>query len=449
MLIVLAVFSIIVVTFYTLFSGGTKYILESKKRLKAAAVANERMEMIRSLEFNQIGIVGSGYISGDIPSFSQTTVDNNTFFIFSSVVYVDDSYDGIEDGTPDDDRPNDYKRVTVKVAWENDFNTSRAVSFSSDFAPPGVEADIGGGTLMVKILNKDSENISQFNVHIENDDLNISEDLITDSNGGVSLPGIPADGNDYEISISKSDYFSINTLPAYPTSVFYPIYAHASVTEGNKNIYSITTDLLSDLTLSTKDPFGNIVQNIGYNLKGGIKKGDTVDDPPDNPTAPVFYYDENLNSGSNGEDEMNDISYGDYTFSFTDAVSDYEFIKISPYNALLNNKAKFSVEPGADIEETAIFADKNINSLLAEIVDSATSLPVKDASIRLYNLTLPTPYDATLSTDDFGLAYFPISLPELEAEEYNITIQSDGYANKNDLVNINDYTKKQIEINPN
>ncbi len=449
-LLVLFIFSLIVVTFYSLFSVGTKHILESKFRLGATAVANERVEIVRSLEYSQIGTT-DGYISGDIPSSDQVTVDGRNFYIFSSVVYIDDPYDGIEDGTPDDSTPTDYKRVTIKVAWENDINSARSVTFTSDFAPPGVEENMGGGTLVIKVMNNSSEGISGASVQVKNDDLGITENLTTDSNGGVSLPGIPADGNDYEISVSKSSYFSIDTLPPYPTSTFYPVYVHASVTENNKNIYSITTDEVSDVTLKTEDPFGSTVQNIDFNLKGGIKKGDTIDNPPDYPAAPIFYYEQDLDSGSSGENSLSDISYGSYILSpIAASESDYEFIKMVPYDTILNDKTRFIVDPGVNITEKAIFADKNINSALITVLDSSSSLPVKGASVRLYNLSLPTPYDATLTTDDFGMVYFPSTLPELSVNstDYSIEASASGYDDKSDSMTISDYTKKELNIDP-
>ncbi len=441
-LVVLFIFSLIATTFYSIFSSGTSLIIEAKNKLKATSLANEKMEIIRSLDYSQVGIVDSGYIDGDIPSFEEKNLSGKTFFIFSSVSYVDNPYDGSEGEDPDDDRPADFKRVAIKVAWENDINTKKAVFFASDFAPPGVEENISGGTLVIKVLNRDSEGIAGASVNVSNSALGINENFITNSNGGVSLPGIPADGKDYQISVSKTDYFSISTLPPYPDSTFNPVYEHASITDGEKNIYSIVTDRTSDLTLQTKDSFGNTVQGIAYNLTGGIIKSNSIDSPP----VPNYYYSENLNSGSGGENKIEDLGYGNYVFSFSDPSSNYEFIKVLPFDAPLNDKAKFNIEPGTSVEEKAIFADKNINSLLVTVLDSTNFLPIKNASVRLHNLSLSEPYDVTLMTDDFGLAFFPVSLPELISETYSMEAKASGYQDKNESVVINKYTKSELKM---
>ena len=441
---VLFIFSLITVTFYNAFSLGARYILESKYRLGATSVANERMEAIRSLDYDQVGTTSGGYISGDIPASEQISVEGRIFYVFYSVVYIDDSFDGTEGGSPDDTAPTDYKRVRIKVAWENDVNSDKAISFISDFAPPGVESSIGGGTLVIKILDKNSNGISSFDVNLKNTGKGINENYSTDSNGGISLPGIPADGNNYEISALESGYFPINTLPAYPTTSFHPSYVHASVTEGERNIYSITTDLVSNLNIVTETPLGESVSNVAYNLEGGIKKGDTLDDPP----LPVYYLDQDFNSGSDGKNEIADVGYGAYTLTVTDPGTDYDFIKMYPYDALLNDKTKFSVEPGTDVEEKVILANKNTNSLLITLTDNSTSLPVKGASIRLYNLSLPTPYDLTLTSDDFGLIYFPDTSQVLEAGTYDLEIKASGYQDKTDTAIVSGLLKKDISLDP-
>jgi len=57
-LVVLFVFSLITLTFYSVFTLGGAYIIESKNRLRAVSLANEKMEIIRNLEYDDIGVVG-------------------------------------------------------------------------------------------------------------------------------------------------------------------------------------------------------------------------------------------------------------------------------------------------------------------------------------------------------------------------------------------------------
>jgi hypothetical protein len=378
-LFILFIFSLIAASFYTLFAKGSKYIIESKRQLGATSVASERMEIVRSLDYGQIGIAGSGYINGDIPASDEVTVGNQTFHVFSSVVYIDDGTDGIEGEDPDDDRPADYKRVIIKVAWRNDENTNKSVVLTSDFAPPGVEGSTTGGSLIVKVVDKDSVGIEDFDVHIVNSDLSIDESFETDQNGGVSLPGMPVDGNDYEISISKSDYFSIDTFPAYPTQ-------------------------------------------------------------------PIYYFDEDLNSGVGGENSIGEVSYGDFTFAFSDTGGNFEFVKMSPANSTVNDARMFFVEPGETVSQEAIFSNKSLDSTLVTVLDSNDFSPIEGASVRLYNLSLPQPYDVTLQTDKFGLAFFPEAMPALAVGDYSIDIQAAGYTSKTDTVSVSGYIKKEITL---
>jgi prepilin-type N-terminal cleavage/methylation domain-containing protein len=56
-LVVLFVVSLITLTFYETWNLGTKHIANAKYRLGATALANQQMEIIRSLIFDDIGTV--------------------------------------------------------------------------------------------------------------------------------------------------------------------------------------------------------------------------------------------------------------------------------------------------------------------------------------------------------------------------------------------------------
>jgi hypothetical protein len=430
------IFAIVTTTFYSVFTLGMKYIIDAKVHLVADALVNERMEIMHNLSYANIG-TESGIPSGVIPEREVVTRSDRSFYIFTFVQYVDDPLDGTQGGSPDDATPNDYKRVRVKVAWEDDENSPNSVVLVSNFAPPKKETPTGGGTLSVNVLNKDGHGVAQANVHIVNSGKGVNINSMTDSTGNLTFPSAPADGQNYQISVTKNGYYSVQTYPPYPiTPDFDPVDEHAAVTAGLLNVFAIITDRAVNFNILTLDPFGNSLADIDYNLKGGRKKGDTVPIASD----PIYDFDDDYNSGSQGKNEFNDRSYGAYTF--TPSTSQYEFIKL---DNSASTPGSFEVQPGDDLEIKAIFADKNINSLIAIVKTATDSMPIEEASVRLKNDTLG--YDVTLTTDKFGKVYFPAALPELTAGDYDLTVSASGYQDDTQTINITDLIIKEISLN--
>ena len=301
-----AVFLVVIITlaFYSTFTGGMNYIIEAKNRLGAVALANEKMEIIRNLDYNNIGTKtpdGQGGYSYGIPAgdiLQQETVAANTktYYVFTFIQYVDDPTDGT---FPTDTIPNDYKRVSVKVAWVNDIATNEAVTLVSNFVPQGVETSAPGGILSVNVLDSQAKGIPQAEVHLYDSNTHVDVTALTDDSGNITWPGTPADGKNYSISVQKSGYYSIQTYPPYPTSTFKPVNENASVVINTLNTKVLITDQVSSVTIDSKDIFGNSIPNAVFSLSGGFKKGDT----PVTPSSPVYDYTQtNLTTGSQGED---------------------------------------------------------------------------------------------------------------------------------------------------
>jgi hypothetical protein len=437
-LVFLFIFALTAVTFYSVFALGTRYIIESKVRLVADALANERMEIVRNLDYDDIGLQ-SGIPAGNLPGTETVSRSGRSFYIFTNVRYVDDSYDRLEADSPPDPVATDYKQVRIKVAWENNINTNKAVVVVSDFAPPKKETPIGGGTLAINVLDKNGAGISQVTVHISNPGEGISFTDVTDETGTLSYPGAPADDQDYIIEISKGGYYSAHTYAPYPNPPynFDPVDEHAAVNEGRTNLTAIITDHDADFAISTEDPFGTAVFNVDFNLEGGRKLGDTVPGG-----IAVYDYNQDSDSGSGGSVNFEDMSYGPYKFIPDAGITDYELIKLD--NGASSNQ-DFEIEPADDISIKAIFADKFINSLLAKVQTSADSSAIEGATVRLKNDGLG--YDATVpATDKFGQAYFPLSLPELTAGTYELIVNATGYQEKTENVDINDLTRHTVSL---
>ena len=73
-MVFLFIFSVTVVTFYRTFASGTKAISNVKSRIVATALANEKMEIVRNLDYEAVGTDG-GAPAGSIPQ--EETVTKN------------------------------------------------------------------------------------------------------------------------------------------------------------------------------------------------------------------------------------------------------------------------------------------------------------------------------------------------------------------------------------
>ena len=83
---------------------------------------------------------------------------------------------------------------------------------------------------------------------------------------------------------------------------------------------------------------------------------------------------------------------------------------------------------------TAVLLDKNIGSLKVIVNDQSSGNPLLGASVHVSNGTLP--YDATVVTDQYGVAYFPTALPALLAGTYDVEVSMAGYSDETNSVTI-------------
>jgi len=430
-LVLLFIFSITAVTFYSVFSLGTKHIIEAKNRLAAVSLANQKMEIIRNLNYNSIGTLG-GIPNGSIDPDEYETVNTRNFHILTDIKYCDDPFDGIQGETPNDTIPNDYKIAKITVKWGEETD-SQQVYLVATFAPPGIETSAGGGTLRINIIDSGAIGIAGANIHLHNAGTGVDLNTVTDSTGSVLFPGTPA-GSDYEIDVSKNEYESVSTLAVSPASPYNPVTdEHASVIADALNVKSIIIDLLSDINISTVDPLNNAVGDTTFKLTGGRILGTKVSDG-----EPGYNYEQDLTADSSGEKSISNVSPGMYEFILRD-ISDtnYTFIKMDPGDDTSSNK--FTLSPGIALDVKAIIADKSVNSLLVSVKDNNGSV-IEGASARLKNDDLG--YDITLTTDKYGKAYFPDASGPLQNDTYDLTISADGFKSDYSTVTINGLVDK-------
>lgn len=437
-LTVLFIFSLIVVTFFSVFSVGLRYIQDAKNRLSALSVANEKIEIIRNLFYDDIGTV-SGTVSGNIPQDQTITENNHQFTVHTEVTYVDDSFDGI--GFSDTVWFEDYKKVIVTVSWNNGGNTEK-VELVSRFVPPGKEVPhIGDGILSVNVFSDQSGGVvvSGAKVAIKNLDTGIDTFGITDASGNVTFMGntITDSIQKYQLTITKDDYETVATMPPYPDSVYNPVDVHASVVTGVMNVKNIAQNKLANIKIAVVDYLDQSIENAEFNLIGGRKLGTNAADPD----ISIYNFDEDGTTDSSGEKLFSSISPGVYTFSLIDStLADYEIINFNPATI-------FSLLPeDGTLNVKAKLASKAATALLVTVVDNVGDLPIAGATVKLTNVALG--YDKELLTASDGKAFFPDSSDPFLPETYHLKVTADGFSDKelDVTVTANNLKKEEIRL---
>jgi type II secretory pathway pseudopilin PulG len=444
-LVLLFVFGVVAVSSYQAFAVATRSIVEVRSRIGATALAGAKMEIVRNLDYESIGTkkrTASGYSygipPGEILEDEDVTASGRAYRVHTFVQYVDDALDGKASGTtPKDGIPNDYKRVRIEVSWGAG-GDGQSVALVSAFAPSGMERNEGGGVLSLNVLDHAGAAVGRATVRIVNASTGTDLTAETDATGNLTLPGAPAANQSYSISVSKDGYFPVSTLPPYPAIAFHPVDVHGSVVAGTLNQKTIVTDRSADLTVLTKDPFGNDVPDLAFRLEGGRRTGDTATVP----SKPVYAVSQDFDSGSDARKTLDAQSAGNYAFTLPSG-SDFRLLRLSTDEASLGG---FSLLPGASLELVATVADTGVRSVLASVSDQGGA-PLQNAVVRLRNEALA--YDATVQTDRYGQAYFPTALPGLAAGTYELSVSASGYAAKTDTVTVSDgLLAKQLVLNP-
>ncbi len=437
-LVVLFIFSVVLVSFYSTFSIGSRHIIESKNRLAAISLANQKMEIIRNLSYENVGITG-GIPNGPIDPDEHETVNGRNFHILTDIRYRDDDFDGTQGGSPSDIIPADYKVVRITVKWGEE-TANQEVFLTSFFVPSGVETTAGGGTLSLNVMNSEGQGVSSVNVHIVNSAAGVDFNSTTDASGNLLIPGAPSTG-EYQITLSKSNYENVTTYPAFPSGPYNPpIDENFSIAEGSLMVKSFIMNLLSDIKITTADPFDQPIGNLDFSLEGGRILGT---DPISG--DPVSNYDQSSTSDANGEKNIENISPGNYTFTTNPSTDlNYALFKVVPNDGLEINK--FVLSAGASLGVKAIFLPRNIPSCWVRVKNSSDSSPITGANVRLFKADLS--YDATSTTDEFGQVYFPVTTTQpLLNEQYQLEVSASGFNNHSEIININNLTEMNVSLN--
>jgi hypothetical protein len=115
--------SLVLIVFLGIFGAyqlGLKVIGYSQNKIVATSLANQELEMIRNMPYQDIGII-DGVLpvpEGTLEPAVTENLNNTEFTIERRIEYMSDSTDGQGE---EDDCDLDYKKVEVKVSWAGRF----------------------------------------------------------------------------------------------------------------------------------------------------------------------------------------------------------------------------------------------------------------------------------------------------------------------------------------
>ncbi len=246
-LVSIAILVILALGIFSLILLSLRVTADNKYYVEAIEIANQKMEQIRNLPYDEVGVQG-GIPGGNIPQV-ETINREGTFTVNTYITYYDDPYDGL---AGDDAIVNDYKIATIKVGWTGKFG-NRSVTVFSKIIPRTEETNEGYGLLKISVNNANAEPLAGANVRVVNSALSVDVTNPTNGDGILYLPAL-ASFQGYEITVTKTDEESAGIY--YGTDRTYSPSAgkspvHLSVTEGDKTEESFTIDKLANLRIRT------------------------------------------------------------------------------------------------------------------------------------------------------------------------------------------------------
>lgn len=223
-------------------------VTNNKARIGALALANEQMEYLRSLAYDDVGTAG-GIPSGNVAQSEEVDLNGVLYTRSTFIEYVDLPQDGTA-GADSNGVITDAKQAEVSVSWTSR-GQSRSLSLVSLFTPPGVESLVPGGTISIFVEDAAGAPIQGASVRVVNAAAVPAVDVTTVTNvsGQMVLLGAPAAAG-YEITVTRSGYSTEQTYSA-TGELTNPSPGHLTVSLNQTTQATFAIDVLSSFTVRT------------------------------------------------------------------------------------------------------------------------------------------------------------------------------------------------------
>lgn len=349
---------------YLAYSNTLDIVTAGQYHSAAANIIESEVEAVRNMDYEDIGTVG-GIPSGKIPQSKTIAMDGSSFLIKAFVRNIDDPFDGVLGGAPNDTAPADYKLVEFQVQCPA-CPRFGLVRMTTTVAPRNLESSAGTGNLFINVLNSLGQPLAGATVTVVNTTVSPTINLtdITGANGQLQLVGVPTSSAGYEVTVTKAGHSTDRTYapgaPANPN----PVKPHVTVAKEQLTISTFSIDRTAALNVQTRDQLCAAVPGFDFLLTGGKLIG----------TAPdVYKYSLAHATDAGGSLAVSGLEWDTYTFSPADAASEIAVMSsLSP--ATLN---------ADETESVTWLIQPRLPSSLAIKVRDGSGTPVNDAMIEL------------------------------------------------------------------
>jgi hypothetical protein len=333
-------------------------------RLLAISLANEQFEIARNMPYTSVGVVG-GVPNGVIPHIQNLTRGGVTFTVTTTVRNIDLPLDGVVGGIPSDSSPADNKSVDIEVSCPQGCRDMQPISLTGQIAPRNLETASDNGALFIRVFDANGQPVEDAQVHIVNvaTTTSIIIDDVTNAEGKLQIVDVPPGVNAYRITVTKSGYSTDRTYPIGGAGNPLPTKADATVLLQQVTQTSFTIDELGSINLTSVTPQCTAVGNFDFALVGSKSIG-----------AGVYKYSQSLVTNGSGEKFLNPMEWDSYRVTPLDTA--YDLAGINPLNLIPLN-------PAAGQSVQMVVVPKSPKSLLVTVKDSATLLPLSDATVTL------------------------------------------------------------------
>lgn len=372
-IISIAVFAMLLLVLIGLSQQVHQFATISSRKTTAATIAQEQIEIIRNLPFDQVGSEVT-YPTGPLASTQTITRNGGKFTITIAINYLDDPADGV---APADTVPADYKQVEVRVCWDTG-SCGRPVRLTTLVVPKTLEYSTNAGALFVTVVDANGQPVSGATISVTNSSPAVNVVNQTDGAGKLQLLNLPAATNSYHVTATKNGYSSDATLAS---SVSNPNPSNPDT--------SIVTSQITNVTLYIDHVGSLLVKSLDQATCAGLAPisvritGQRL--VGTNPNVPA--YDQSFTTDATGQFLVSNLPWDNYTMTVSSQNDDVA--GVTPPDSIKLN-------PGSSITASIVFSPHQSNTARIIVRQAGTLAPITNALVTINN---GGAYSSSLTTD--------------------------------------------------